>query len=113
VVYDIGVEGERGQPADWLGEKETTMNTATNNATQITEASLALFVRFAKDSGNWGGMCPVGGNVTVSKAERGNLTDLQIKGLITLQYDSESKMEWVYFTASGKALAASVGHEID
>lgn len=75
---------------------------------QLTPSSLALFLDYANDAGNWGGTPLVGGNVGGDlKAERGNLTDMKKKGYITTA--SEDGDTWVCFTAKGKALAAEHG----
>ena len=73
----------------------------------ITSASLALFLAYARDQGNWGTEILVGGNVGGSKEERGNLTQLKRAGLITtFKADGES---WLRFTDAGVALAAENG----
>ena len=73
----------------------------------ITETSLALFLAYADDSGNWSGTPLVGGNVGGSKEERGNLTQLKRAGLITT-LESDGDM-FVSFTDAGRALAAQHG----
>ena len=83
------------------------------NATEInlTAASHALFMEFAEDAGNWSGMPLVNGNVTVTQADKGNLTDLKKNGLLTTFVDEGNS--WVSFTDSGKAYAAKHGVTID
>jgi len=76
----------------------------------ITEKSLALFLAYAQDSGNWSGLACVGGNVGGSKEDRGNLTQLKQAGLITTFADEGQT--WISFTDEGKALAATHGIEI-
>lgn len=73
----------------------------------ITERSLALFLAYAHDAGNWNGTPLVGGNVGDSKEDRGNLTQLKRAGLVTT-FESDGEM-WVEFTATGKALATQHG----
>lgn len=74
---------------------------------QITETSLAVFLTYAKDAGNWGGEPLVGGNVGGSKEERGNLTQLKRAGLIrTLKDEGDT---FVIFTDAGRALVATYG----
>jgi hypothetical protein len=58
-------------------------------------------------SGNDYVKCVVGGNVGGDKAERGNLTQLKVAGLITT--DIEEGNTWLFFTDAGKALAAQHG----
>ena len=73
----------------------------------ITETSLKVFLAYANDAGNWNGTPLVGGNVGGDKAERGNLTQLKVAGLITT--DIEEGNTWLFFTDAGKALAAQHG----
>jgi hypothetical protein len=81
------------------------MNTAT--ATTLTAASHALFIAFAKDAGNWGGTPMVNGNVTVTQAQKGNLTDLKKAGLLTTFVSDD--LAWVDFTDAGKTYAKTHG----
>lgn len=76
----------------------------------ITDKSLALFLAYARDAGNWNGNPLVGGNVGGSKEDRGNLTQLKQAGLLTTEKDWEDRsLAWVSFTDAGRALAASHG----
>lgn len=76
----------------------------------ITDRSLALFLDYARDAGNWNGNPLVGGNVGRSKEDRGNLTQLKQAGLLTTEKDWEDRsLAWVYFTEAGRALAATHG----
>lgn len=70
----------------------------------ITPVSLALFLAYAEDAGNWSGQPLVGGNVGGSKEDRGNLTQLKRAKLITTCTDEGCT--WLSFTDAGKALAA-------
>lgn len=73
----------------------------------ITQTSLALFLDYANDAGNWSGQPLVGGNVGGSKEERGNLTQLKKAGLIeTFKDEGET---WIIFTDAGIELAAQHG----
>jgi len=85
------------------------MTTATEMT--LTAESHALFMEFAEDAGNWGGMPMVNGNVSVTQAQKGNLTDLKKNGLITTFVDEG--ISWVSFTATGKAYAAKHGVTIE
>lgn len=86
----------------WAGQEGQDMSS-------ITEASLNVFMAYAKDAGNWNGTPLVGGNVGGSKEERGNLTQLKRAGLIeTFQDDGL----WISFTEAGRALAAERGINI-
>jgi hypothetical protein len=76
----------------------------------LTAASQELFVAFANDSANWGGMVPTDSFGGLTKAQTGNLTDLKVKSLIETQdYDGAT---WVTFTEAGAAYAASLGIEV-
>ena len=89
------------------------METNNTSPVQITEASLAVFLAYAKDAGNWSGSPLIGGNVGGGKAERGNLTQLKQAGLIRTEVDSEERhLTWLYFTPAGKALAAQHGIDL-
>ena len=74
---------------------------------KITEASMNLFLAFAKDAGNWNGSPLVGGNVGGSKEDRGNITQLKRAGLITSFTDEG--LTWINFTNAGTALALEHG----
>lgn len=76
-------------------------------AAKVTAVSLALFLAYAKDAGNWSGQPLVGGNVGGSKEDRGNLTQLKRAKLITTILDEGNT--WVSFTEAGKALALEHG----
>jgi hypothetical protein len=75
---------------------------ACNLAPNITDASLALFIKYAKDADNWSGTPCVGGNVG-----GGNLTQLKKAGMITTFVSDGAT--FVQFTDSGKALALTHG----
>jgi hypothetical protein len=79
------------------------------NNVNITDASKAVFIAYAKDAGNWSGTPLVGGNVGGSKGERGNLTQLKRAGLINTVRDEGCI--WIYFTDAGKAYAKELGIE--
>jgi len=90
------------------GRKMTDQKTQTTPA--VTEQSMALFLAYAADAGNWSGMPYIGYNVGGSKEDRGNLTQLKRAGLIETERDEFGA--FVIFTAAGKALAAANGVEI-
>lgn len=79
----------------------------------LTTASHDLFLEFAEDAINWSGHSLINGNVTVSKAQRGNLSDLVQKGLITVSDHNYDDCTWVSFTAAGKQYAAANGVDLD
>jgi hypothetical protein len=74
-----------------------------NATTELTAESKALFCKLANDACNWVGN-PM---VDVTPANRGNLTDLKKKGLITTFTDEG--IAWVTFTESGIVLAEQLG----
>jgi hypothetical protein len=74
---------------------------------KITEQSLDLFVRYAKDGGNWSGQPMIGGNVGGSKEDRGNLTQLKRAKLIATS--KSDGCDWIQFLERGLELAAKLG----
>ena len=82
-----------------------------NTAHSLTAASLEVFTMYAKDSENWDGNPWVSaGNVRLTKAQTGNLSDLVQKGLIEIE-DNEPNT-YVVFTQAGEALAQSLGIDL-
>lgn len=83
----------------------------------LSADDLELFLDYAKDSGNWGGMPLLGGNVGDDNPV--SVAQLEAEGLITLAEDREpingkkSLCYWVSFTEAGVALAAQHGRTID
>jgi hypothetical protein len=76
---------------------------------ELSVGTKALFVALVKDAGNWSGVPLFGGNVGNSAADKGHLTDLKRKGLVTTEQDSDNKRcHWVNFTDAGKQYAASL-----
>lgn len=83
---------------------------------ELTAASLATFLEYADDAGNWSDNPWVSsGNITPTKAQRGNLSDLVKKGLIEI-HDSEgmgrARDQYLVFTDAGVALAAEHGIQV-
>ena len=78
----------------------------------ITPTSLALFVAFAQDSGQWAGVPLIGGNVDVGPALRGNLTQLKKAGLVQTDYDSVENLTWLMFLPAGEAFATELGIDL-
>lgn len=78
--------------------------------TNLTPATLALFIKFAKDSDNWNGQPLVGGNFDLTSEDKGHLTDLKKKGFVKT-FTEEGNL-WLDFTASGKELALANGIKI-
>ena len=68
----------------------------------LTPGSLELFTTLVEDAPNWSGS-PL---VTVSPAERGNLTHLKKLGLLDTFVDEGCS--FVVFTDAGKALATEL-----
>ena len=71
--------------------------------TNISKDSLNLFIALASDADNWNGQ-PL---IDITKEQRGNLSDLKKKGLITTFRDDGC--DWADFTDDGIALAAEHG----
>lgn len=76
--------------------------TANTISYDVTDKSLDLFLALAEDAANWSGT-PL---VDVTPAERGNLTQLKVAGLLTTQQDERGDA-FAYFTTAGKNLAAA------
>lgn len=73
-------------------------------AITLTPESAALLKAIVRDAGNWGGTPPTYEHIT--KAGRGNLTDLKRKKLVsTFRSDGH---EWIEILPAGKALAATL-----
>jgi hypothetical protein len=70
------------------------------SATTMTPETLSLFVALWTDAPNWSGE-PM---LDITKEQRGNLTDLKKRGLVTT-FKSEG-CEWVKFTETGREFAA-------
>lgn len=81
--------------------------TASTPTTNMTPASLALFLSLAEDAPNWSGS-PL---VTVSPGERGNLTHLKKLGLIETFEDEGCS--FAVFTKTGVALAVEHGFDAE
>ena len=76
----------------------------------LTTASHDLFMFYAEDAGEWSGTPWVDGNITLTKQQRGNLSDLVQKGLMHVHaYDRDNI---VIFTDAGKAYAAEHGVDL-
>ena len=75
----------------------------------VTDKSLALFLEYARDAGNWNGTPLVCG----SKENRGNLTQLKRAGLVVTEFDSHDKNTWLMFTQAGRDLAREHGITIE
>jgi hypothetical protein len=79
---------------------------------ELTPASKETFILYAEDAGNWSGYPWVSvGNIGPTKAQRGNITDLNKKGLIEIGDDDGDK--FISFTEAGKAYAKSIGIDLD
>lgn len=77
----------------------------------LTEKSLELFLAYARDADNWSGNPWLDGNVTLTKSDRGNLTQLKRAGLLTTESDAGD--EYIVFTEAAVALAAEHGVTLD
>jgi hypothetical protein len=130
-VYYRGVKVFRGTPAevtefcdnfDFNGKRMSTnqfnalaeelgvdFNTPVTQpaSMNLTKRSIDLFVAYAEDAGNWNGMPLLGGNVSFTAEDRGNLTQLKKAGLLTT--DRSDGCDWIIFTDMGKEYAAALG----
>ena len=81
----------------------------------ITATSHDVFMMYAEDAGNWGGVPMVGANVGGTKEERGNLTNLKKAGLIETFTDDDGPETciWIEFTEAGLAYSLEHGIEIE
>lgn len=78
---------------------------------KLTPDSRELFKALAEDAGNWSGTPLIGGNVELTKEERGNLTHLKRLGLVTTYTDDE-RLIWASFTPAGIELAEELGIDL-
>lgn len=78
--------------------------------TTLTPDSLELFLALAEDAGNWSGEPLFGGNFSVSQADKGNLTDLKVKGLVRTTNDGRDV--FVQFTDAGIELSGQHGIDL-
>ena len=71
----------------------------------LSQESKALFEEMAQEAQNWNGtpLLPV-----LSRAQKGNLTDLKRKGLVFTEDDGDG-FQWVFFTSAGKNVAHELG----
>lgn len=87
----------------------------------ITPRSLQIFLAYAGDAKNWGGISLWDGNVRSTQEDKGNLTQLKKAGLVTTWNEKnpssdpgeQPTLTWIEFTQPGRALAAEHGIEID
>ena len=75
--------------------------------TTLTPTSLALFLDYAEDAGHWAGTPLVGGNVPTTRETRGNISDLVMKGLISISKSEGDS--WLFFTDQGIEFADQFG----
>lgn len=81
-----------------------------NTQIDLSQGSIDLFTSLAKDAGNWSGVPLLD---EISPAEKGHLTDLKKKGLLTTTQDEDNrKCFWVTFTDEGVAFAATLGIDL-
>jgi hypothetical protein len=97
-LYVNGKKDMRGTPAE---VKTRTKELTT--AELLSAESHSLFCELASDAGDWHGQ-PL---VQITKEQRGNLSDLKKKGLLTTS--TSDGLQFAQFTDAGIALAASPG----
>ena len=79
--------------------------------TSLSPGSLDLFLKHAKDAGNWSGTPLLGSGLELSQEDKGHLTDLKRKKLISTE--RSDGCDWVHFEPAGLALAAAHGITIE
>lgn len=83
----------------------------------LTPASEEVFKEFLYDAPNWSGTPWVsGGNIELTKEQRGNLSDLVKKGLVEIKeadMGDGRTMSYVKFTENGKRVAEGFGFRTD
>ncbi len=72
---------------------------------ELTPESSNLLEAIAKDAANWNGLPPCFNHITLQN--RGNLTDLKKKGLLSTFKDEGE--EWIQISRAGKDLCISKG----
>ena len=101
---------------------ETTIFTLEGKRHEITltDESRKLFFAYFKDADNWSGQPLVGGNVGRNPADKGNLTDLKRKGLVTTYAEEPGDQpfgappcSWLSFTKLGYAFALACDPTLD
>jgi hypothetical protein len=85
---------------------DATNTNQETKMTKLTTESMALFLKIAGDSGNWGGT-PY---VSISAEKRGNLTQCKRAKLLTT-FESDGST-FAKFTPEGVALALENGIEV-
>lgn len=79
----------------------------TDQFKALSPITQQLFADLVNDAGNWSGTPCWGGNVGGSREDNGNLSHIKKAGMLTTFKDEG--LEWVCFTAAGKAMAAALG----
>ena len=85
-----------------------------NTAIELTKESLDLFQAYAADAWNWSGQPLVSdGNISPTKEQRGNLSDLVKKGLIQIKtWDDPLQEQYIKFTDMGVEFAKTLGIDL-
>jgi hypothetical protein len=87
----------------------------TIKAVALTPASGEVFLQFVEDAPNWSGNPWVsGGNIELTKEQRGNLADLVKKDLVEVKEEDMGDgrtMSYLEFTEKGQRLARAYGYD--
>jgi hypothetical protein len=107
MTYDRLIDGDepRGTPS----QKEIEM--AMAKTVTLSEDARALFLWYVADAGNWGGTPWIDGNRDFTKEDRGWLTELKRKKLVTTHADEDGVS--LHFTPAGVAYASAAGVSVD
>lgn len=81
-----------------------------DNRINLSVEALALFIDLANDAPNWGGIPPLGCNITTNQQTNGYVTALK-KAKLIKTYKDEGET-WVLWTDAGRALAEQHGIKV-
>ncbi len=106
-VLNRAIRQRLGVPTSTTTTQEEASTMTAHTTPALTPRTLALFLEYARDAGNWSGTPLVGGNVGGSKEDRGNITQMKRAGLVTTFVDEGNT--WLEFTAAGALYAVANG----
>src|SRR4030095_17118644 len=80
-VLNRAIRQRLGVPTSTTTTQEEASTMTAHTTPALTPRTLALFLEYARDAGNWSGTPLVGGNVGGSKEDRGNITQMKRAGV--------------------------------